>query len=78
VCRPLLASALDRTDNDLDREPDDGEIGDHLPGDHQPRRLGLGGDIAEPGVANTVTVNTASVRVSGWLKLLAEIAAMTT
>jgi hypothetical protein len=46
--RLLLATTLDRAHNDLKPEPDDDEIGDHLPGDHQPRRLGLGGDIAEP------------------------------
>jgi hypothetical protein len=32
----------------LDREPGGDEIDDHLSGDHQPRRLGLGRDIAEP------------------------------
>jgi hypothetical protein len=31
----------------LDREAEDDEIGDHLSGDHQPGRLGFGGDVAE-------------------------------
>jgi hypothetical protein len=54
MCRSIvywlpLAASLGRAHNDLDREPDGDEINDHLPGDHKPRRLGLGSDIAEPG-----------------------------
>lgn len=41
-----LPATADRTHDYLDREREDDEIGDHLPGDHEPRRLGLGRDVA--------------------------------
>ena len=84
ICRSVacwlpLAALLDRAHNDLNREPDGDQIGDHLPGDHQPRRLGLGRDIAEPdrGEHRDGEVQRV-VRVSGSLKLPAEIVCMTT
>jgi len=36
-----------RADDDLDGKIENDQIGDHLPGDHQPGRMGLGGDVAE-------------------------------
>ena len=79
VCWLPLASSLDRAHNDLDRDPDDNEIDDHLPGDHNPRRLGLGRDIAEPDRREHGDGEySASVRVSGWLKLPAVMASITT
>jgi len=44
---PLLATA-DRAQDDPNPEPEHDEVSKHLGGDHEPRRLGLGGDIAEP------------------------------
>lgn len=44
---PSLPAACDRAQEDPDSEPKDDEIDDHLPGYHEPRRLGLGGDVAE-------------------------------
>jgi len=44
---PLLRAAADGAGEDFDPEPEEDEIGDHLPGDHQPCRLGFGGDVAE-------------------------------
>ena len=74
-----LPSAADRADDDLDCEPEDDEISDDLPGDHEPRRLALGRDVAEPdrrehrdGEVQPI------VCVSRSPKLLADIPAMTT
>ena len=47
VLWPSLSAARDRAHNDPGPEPDDDEIDDHLPGDYQARRFGLGGDVAE-------------------------------
>ena len=74
-----LPATADRAHDDLDREREDDQISDHLPGDHQPRRLGLGRDVAEPAVESTVTMKyNPSVCVSRPPKLLADIVAMTT
>jgi hypothetical protein len=43
-----LPATADRAHDDLDREPEDDQVTDHLPGDHEPRRLGMGRDVAEP------------------------------
>ena len=43
----ICPAAADRAHDDLDGKPEDDEVGDHLPGDQEPRRLGLGGDVAE-------------------------------
>jgi threonine dehydrogenase-like Zn-dependent dehydrogenase len=43
-----LSATADRAHDDLDREAEDDEVSDYLPGDHEPRRLGLGRDVAEP------------------------------
>jgi hypothetical protein len=47
LASPLLAAG-DGGEDDPDPDPDDDQVGDHLACDHQPRRLGLGGDVAEP------------------------------
>jgi amino acid transporter len=44
---PSLLAAADGANDDPDPEPQEGEVGDHLSGDHCPRRLGLSGDVAE-------------------------------
>ena len=75
----LLLAALDRAEDDLDREPEDDQVGDHLAGDHQPRRLGLGGDVAEPdgGEHGDGEVQPVGVR-QVLAEVLAESAAMVT
>ena len=74
-----LLAAGDGAEDDPDPDPADDQVGDHLAGDHQPCRLGLGGDVAEPDRENTVTVKySASVCVRCSPKLLAECAAMAT
>jgi hypothetical protein len=79
VLWPLLPAAPGRAHDDPDPDSDDEEIGDHLPGDHQLRRLGLGVISPNPTVENAVTVKySAPVLVSGSVKLLAECVAMTT
>ena len=45
---PLLPAARHRAEDDPDPQAEDQEIGDHLRGDHEPRRFGLGRDITEP------------------------------
>ena len=64
----------------LTREPEDDEIGDHLPGDHEPRRLRSWRVMSpNPTVENTVTAKySPSVCVSRPPKLLSDIVAMTT
>lgn len=60
-----LAATGDRAGEDPDPEPEDEQVGDHLAGDHQPRRFRLWGVMSpNPTVVNTVTVKyIASVRV---------------
>jgi DNA-binding CsgD family transcriptional regulator len=59
-------------EDDPDPDPDDDQVGDHLAGDHQPRRLGLSGNVAEPdrGEHGNGEVQRVGVR-----QVLAEVAA---
>jgi Zn-dependent alcohol dehydrogenase len=67
-----LSATADRAHDDLDREPEDDEVSDYLPGDHEPRGLGLGRDVAEPdrgehgdGEVQPVGVGQLPVEVAG-------------
>jgi Zn-dependent alcohol dehydrogenase len=67
-----LSATADRAHDDLDREPEDDEVSDYLPGDHEPRGLGLGRDVAEPdrgehgdGEVQPVGVRQLPVEVAG-------------
>ena len=79
VLWPSLSATRDRAHNDPSPEPKDDEIDDHLPSDYQLAASVLAVMSPKPTVANTVTAKySALVRVMGWLKLLAEIVAITT
>src|SRR5215471_21650652 len=43
-----LPSSRDRAEDHPGAESQDDQVDEHLHGDHQPRRLGHGGDVAEP------------------------------
>ena len=80
LCPPLPAAG-DRAHYDPGPDPEDDQIEDHLPGDQQPSRLGLGGDIAEAdgGEHGDGEVQRVGVgQVIGWRKLPAAMAAVTT
>jgi uncharacterized protein DUF2252 len=66
-------AAADCAQDHLDRQAEDDQVSEHLSGDHQPDRLGLGGDVAEPDRRDPVTVKySASVWVRWTPKLLAD------
>lgn len=46
-CRRRCPAALNREHDDLDGEPEDDQVGDHLPGDDEPCGLGSGRDVSE-------------------------------
>lgn len=54
-----LPAASGRAHDDLDRDREDDQVSEHLPGDHEPRHLALGRDVGRacgPGPALPVTV----------------------
>jgi hypothetical protein len=45
---PAPLAAAERPHDDLERQAENNQVGDHLSGHHQPGRVALGGDVTEP------------------------------
>ena len=45
---PAPLAAAERPHDDLERQAENDQVGDHLSGHHQPGRVALGGDVTEP------------------------------